>query len=94
MIGARLVVGAGAGTGFGVGALLAATTAIANAGRLTVLRPSVTVMRMLSYVPTLLLPGVPVRVPVRDAKLAQSGLPRIQKKRRVLRPPVTLGVNW
>jgi hypothetical protein len=80
----------------GVGVVVAplrATTAMLNVGRLALLRPSLTEMRMFAYVPSWLYAGVPESVPVRQSKLAHAGLLRIKKKRRAPRPPATDGVT-
>lgn len=74
-------------------AVVLALTVIANAGKLALLRPSVAEIRTPEYVPTWLFEGTPDSLPLRQSKLAHVGLFRIRKKRRVLRPPETVGEN-
>jgi hypothetical protein len=47
---------------------------IVKAGRLEVAVPSLTLIRMLVYLPTLASAGVPYRVPVLVSNVAQAGL--------------------
>src|SRR6185436_17564865 len=51
----------------------AACTSIANAGRDAVVTPSLTLIRMSTYSPTLLGPGMPERRPVDELKAAHGG---------------------
>ena len=53
--------------------LVAARTEIENAGNDAVLLPSLTLITMFEYVPTLLLVGRPLSVPVEVLKLAHEG---------------------
>src|SRR5262245_21109695 len=72
IVGARFVC-----VGAGVGVVLAAFTAIVNAGSETVFAPSVVEITMFANVPAAV--GVPLSSPVTLLNVAQAGLPAIEK---------------
>ena len=82
-----------AGTPLIVGARLAVRdTVIENAGSATFVAPSLTVIAMFEYVPTLAAVGVPLSRPVNVLKVAHAG--RLTMLKRSGSPSASLAVGW